>query len=87
MVRVHGVMLQLPAFTRFCMALGPSVVMGLWIVASCYCLWIWCRKHDRPGSLVAFIATATAALFLVSLPVLVAIYLPLVAALQSLPAT
>jgi hypothetical protein len=86
MVRVHGVALQLPAFTRLCMAVGPGIVMGLAAVATCYCLWVWFRKLDRQGSWVGFLATATASLFLVTLPVIVAIYLPLVAAIQSLPA-
>lgn len=86
MVRVHGVSLQLPAFTRLCMAVGPSVVMGLAALAMCYCLWVWFRKQDRQGSWVGFLATATASLFLVTLPAIVAIYLPLAAALQCLPA-
>ena len=86
MVRVYGVALQLPAFTRLCMAVGPGIVMGLAALATCYCLWVWFRKLDRQGSWVGFLATATASLFLVTLPVIVAIYLPLVAALQSLPA-
>jgi hypothetical protein len=86
MVRVHGVALQLPAFTRLCMAMGPGIVIGLAAVATCYCLWVWFRKLDRQGSWVGFLATATASLFLVTLPIIVAIYLPLVAAFQSLPA-
>ena len=86
MVRVHGVSLQLPAFTRLCMAVGPGLVIGLAALATGYCLWVWFRKRDRPGSWVEFLATATGFLFLVTLPVIVAIYLPLVAAIQSLPA-
>ena len=86
MVRMQGVSLQLPPFTRFCMAVGPGVVMGLAAFATCYCLWVWFSKQDRQRSWVEFLATVTASLFLVTLPVIVAIYLPLVAAIQSLPA-
>ena len=68
------------------MAMGPGIVIGLAAVATCYCLWVWFRKLDRQGSWVGFLATATASLFLVTLPIIVAIYLPHVAAFQSLPA-
>jgi hypothetical protein len=86
MVRLHGVELQLPAFTRFCMALGPSVIIGLATLASGYCVWVWLRKAENPRCWVGFLATATGSLFLVTLPIIVAIYLPLVQAIQSLPA-
>jgi hypothetical protein len=86
MVRVHGVELQLPAFTRLCMALGPIVILGLATLATGYCVWVWLRKAETRRSWVGFLATATGSLFLVTLPIVVAIYLPLVNALQSLPA-
>jgi hypothetical protein len=86
MVRLHGVELQLPAFTRFCMALGPSVIIGLAALATGYCVWVWFRKAETPQSWVGFLATATGSLFLVTLPIIVAIYLPLVNALNRLPA-
>lgn len=85
MVRMHGVELNLPAFTRFCMGLGPFVVGGLAVVATAYCVWVWCRKAEVRTSWVGFLATATGSLFLVTLPIVVAIYLPLVAAIQHLP--
>ena len=85
MVRVRGIQLQLPAFTRLCMALGPIVIMGLATIATGYCLWVWFRKAETLKSCVGFVATATGALFLVTLPVVVALYLPVVNALQSLP--
>ena len=84
MVRLHGVELQLPAFTRFCMALGPGVIIGLVAIATGYCAWIWLRKAETQSSWVGFLATATGSLFLVTLPIVVAIYLPLVKALQTL---
>jgi hypothetical protein len=86
MVRLRGVELQLPAFTRFCMALGPSVIIGLAVLGTGYCLWVWLRRAETQTSWVGFLATATGSLFLVTLPIVVAIYLPLVNALQSLGA-
>ena len=86
MVRLKGVELQLPAFTRFCMALGPSVIIGLAALATGYCVWVWFRKAETPKSWVGFLATATGSLLLVTLPIIVAIYLPLVNALNRLPA-
>ena len=86
MVIVHGGAVPLPAFTRLCMAVGPNLVMGLAALGTGYCLWVWFRKLDRQGSWVGFLATATASLFLVTLVAIVAIYLPLVQALRSLPA-
>jgi hypothetical protein len=86
MVRLHGVELQLPAFTRLCMGLGPSVIIGLAALATGYCVWIWLRKAETTRSWVGFLATATGSLFLITLPIVVAIYLPLVSALQGLPA-
>jgi hypothetical protein len=86
MVRLQGVPLQLPAFTRFCMGLGPSVIIGLATLATGYCVWVWFRKAETTRSWVGFLATATGSLFLITLPIVVAIYLPLVSALQSLPA-
>ncbi len=85
LVRLHGVALQLPAFTRFCMGVGPGVLIGLAALATGYCSWVWFRKPDSARSWVGFLAMATGSLFLLTLPIFVAIYLPLVHALQSLP--
>ena len=84
MVRLHGVELQLPAFTRLCIGLGTWIIVGLAIVATAYCLRVWIRKADGRSSWVTFLATATASLLFVMLPAIVAIYLPLVDALQHL---
>ena len=86
MVRMHGVALQLPAFTRLCMSLGPTVIVGIAAIATGYCIWLWFSKAKTVKSWVGFLATTTASLFLVTLPIVVAIYLPLVHALQSIPA-
>lgn len=86
MVRMPGVELQLPAFTRLCIALGTWLVVGLAILAAAYCLWVWFRKAECQSSWVAFLATVTGALLLVTFPVIIAIYLPLVNALQHIGA-
>ncbi len=64
---------------------GPFVVIGLATLATGYCISIWSRKGGSGASWVGFLATATGSLFLVTLPIVVAIYLPLVNALQNLP--
>ena len=76
-VRVGGIAPPLPAFTKFCMDVGPFFLGGLLALATGYCLWIWFRKAGNPLSWVGFLATSTASLFVVTLPVVVAIYLPL----------
>ncbi len=68
------------------MEVGPSVVVCLSALATGYCVWVWLRKAETRTSWVGFLATATGSLFLVTLPVIVAIYLPLVNALESLSA-
>lgn len=74
----------LPAFTRLCMGLGPYLLLGLAILATAYCLRVWMRKTDTGNSWVAFLATTVAALGFVMLPTIVAIYLPVVDALDHL---
>ncbi|HNU50194.1 MAG TPA: hypothetical protein PKJ98_04665 [Verrucomicrobiota bacterium] len=44
----------------------------------------WRRKAQTRASPVGFLAVATGSLFLVTLPILVALYLPLIHALQVL---
>ena len=84
MVRLHGVALQLPAFTKFCVALGTRLVVGLVILAAAYCVWVWLKKADSRPSWVSFLVVTTAALVFVTLPTIIAIYVPLVAALGHL---
>ena len=74
----------LPAFTRLCMGLGPALLLGMTVVAAAYCVWVWTRKVDNRSTWVGFLATAVASLGLLMLPTLVAIYLPLVDALNHL---
>lgn len=73
----------LPAFTTLCISLRPLVI-ALPIIAAIYCIWVWLRKPDRVPSWVGFFAAATGALVLVTLPALVAAYLPLLSAVNNL---
>jgi hypothetical protein len=75
----------LPAYTRLCMGLGPSILTALVAIAAAYCLWVWVGKAASRASWVAFLATTTGALVFVMLLVGVAAYLPLLDALNQLP--
>jgi glycerol-3-phosphate acyltransferase PlsY len=81
---VHG--RQLPAFTRLCMVAGPRLVGGLAILAAAYCLWVWFRKTEARASWVGFLATTMASLVFVLLPTMVAMYLPVIDAINQLGA-
>jgi len=67
----------LPGFTTFCIGLRPVLIV-LPILGAAYCLWVWFRGASRLPSWVVFFATTTGVLVLVTLPTLVAAYLPLV---------
>ena len=73
----------LPAFTAFCIGLRPALVV-LPILAAAYCLWILFRKAERLPSWVTFFATTMSVLVLVTLPTLIAAYLPLVNSINHL---
>lgn len=72
----------LPAFTRFCFALRPVLIV-LPVLAACYCLWVLLRKAECSPPWVRFFAATVSALVLVTLPVAIALYLPLVHAVVS----
>jgi hypothetical protein len=74
----------LPAYTRLCLGLGPSVLTALVVVAALYCIWVWVRKADGRTSWVAFLSTTTAVLNFTMLLVIVAAYLPLMSAFNQL---
>ena len=73
----------LPGFTLFCLALRP-VMLVLPLMAAVYCLWIWFRKADRLPSWVVFFAATMSILVLVTLPTLIAAYLPLINAVNQM---
>jgi archaellum biogenesis protein FlaJ (TadC family) len=66
----------LPAFTTLCYILRP-VLVAIPILAAVYCLWVWCRKGDRLPSWIGFFATTMGFLALVTVPAMLAAYLPL----------
>jgi hypothetical protein len=67
------------------MGAGPILLGALALLALGYCINVWVRKAERPAPWTGFLATTMSALFLVFLPILVAIYIPLVAFLNQLP--
>jgi hypothetical protein len=73
----------LPGFTQLCVSLRPIMIV-LPIVAAAYCLWIWFRKPDKLPSWTGFFAVLTGVLLLVTLPAVVAAYLPLYDSLNHL---
>jgi hypothetical protein len=73
----------LPHFTAFCISLRP-VVIALPILAAVYCVWVWFRRADRVPSWIGFFAATTGALVVVTLPAMLAAYLPLLKALNLL---
>jgi len=74
---------QLPGFTMFCIALRPGLIV-LPILAAVYCLWIGFRRADKLPSWVSFFAATMGVLVLVTLPTLVAAYLPLIMAINDM---
>ena len=85
MMLVPGGNHPLPAFSRFCMELGPMVWVGLTVLALVYCLAVWVRKTDKAPSWVAFLATTMSVVVLWMLPTVIAIYLPIIDFLHRLP--
>jgi len=73
----------LPGFTQLCVSLRPIMIV-LPILATGYCFWIWFRKAERYPSWTGFFAAAMAVLVLVTLPAIIAAYLPLYDSLNQL---
>ena len=74
---------QLPAFTVLCIGLRPVMIV-LPVFATAYCLWVWFRKADRLPSWMVFFAATTSVLVLITVPTLIAAYLPLIAGFDHL---
>jgi hypothetical protein len=88
MLKLPGMVAQgrpLPGFTRLCMGLSPALWL-LFLVAAGYCVYVWVRKPENRASWVAFLATTMSSLFLLMLPIHVAIYLPVADFLNHLTA-
>ena len=61
--------------TMLCVSLRP-VLVAIPILAAVYCLWVWFRKGDRLPSWIGFFATTMGFLALVTIPAMLAAYLP-----------
>jgi hypothetical protein len=66
-----------PGFTELVVACGPYLVVPP-LLAAGYCMFVWMRKSGGRSSWIGFFATTMAVLFFFTLPVLVAILLPVV---------
>ena len=75
--------LPLPGFTILCISLRP-VVIALPMIAAVYCVWVWIRKADRVPSWTGFFAAMVGVLVFVTLPTMIAAYLPVLAAVNHL---
>ena len=73
----------LPGFTQLCVNLRPMIIV-LPIVATIYCLWVWFRKAERLPPWTGFFAVLMGVLVLVTLPAVIAAYLPLYDSLNQL---
>jgi hypothetical protein len=71
----------LPGFTTFCVGLR-RVLIVLPVMAAAYCFWIWFRRAERLSSWIGFFAATMSVLVLVTLPTLIAAYLPLIKAIN-----
>ena len=82
--RLSGVNhLGAPAFTRLFWGLMPYWYV-LPIIAAIYCGFIWTRKSAHKASWFAFFSLATATLFVLLLPVLIAMELPIISFLHQI---
>jgi hypothetical protein len=82
--RLLGVMLNdtpLPAFTRFCLDLRPALY-ALPVLALVWCVIVWLRKTESRSSWVGFFAASASVILLAVFPTVIAMYLPLVRALE-----
>lgn len=69
--------MALPAFTRFIMGFGSFLALPP-ILAAAYCIFAWFRKSSSRSSWMGFFATTVATLVLLTLPILIALLLPVI---------
>jgi hypothetical protein len=71
----------LPAFTRLCLECRP-VLYALPVLALAWCVFVWLRKTESRNSWVGFFAISAAVIMLAVFPAVIAMYLPVVQALE-----
>ena len=67
----------LPAFTQFVVGLS-SYLAAPPILAAVYCAYVWTRKSLRGSSWIGFFAVTMAILILLTLPIFIAVLLPVI---------
>jgi hypothetical protein len=75
----------LPAFSQLVIDCGPWLAVPP-LLALAYCLYIWVRRSSGRNSWMGFFAVVMAVLFLLTMPILIAAFLPLIDFIYSLPA-
>ena len=73
---------KLPAFSRMIIDCGPYLAVAP-LMAAVYCGYVWIRKSKGKSSWMGFFATTMAVLILLTLPILFAILLPVVAFMEN----
>jgi hypothetical protein len=71
----------LPAFTRLCLECRP-VFYALPVLALAWCVFVWLRTTESRNSWVGFFAVSASVIMLAVFPTVIAMYLPVVQALQ-----
>ena len=68
----------LPSFTRFVVSWGSYLAVPP-LLAAVYCVYVWITKSKGKNSWTGFFATTMALLVLLTLPILFAVLLPVIA--------
>jgi len=71
----------LPAFTQFCLGLQP-VLFVLPALALIWCVIVWVRKTESRNSWQGFFAISASVTILAAFPIIMAVFLPIVRALE-----
>jgi hypothetical protein len=82
--RLMGVLMRnepLPAFTRFCLECRPFLY-ALPVLALVWCVIVWLRKTESRNSWVGFFAATASVIMLAVFPTVIAMYLPLIRAIE-----
>jgi hypothetical protein len=68
---------MIPAYTRLVLACGSYLAVPP-LLALVYCLYVWLRKSHAKTSWMGFFAITTALVILITLPIILAILLPVI---------
>ena len=72
----------LPAFTVFCQGLRPVIFYVLPALALIWCVIVWVRKTENRNSWQGFFAITASVIMLASFPIIIAVFIPMVRAIE-----